>query len=99
MSPDNVAYIAIELSVTSWLVVARLPGAEKPRLHRIEGGDTAALARVDRRAALTRVGQGRRAREGSCRLDAWRPAGVQLVRVPTPDEEGAKRPHRERAQP
>ncbi len=43
MSPDNVAYIAIELSVTSWLVAARLPGAEKPRLHRIEGGDTAAL--------------------------------------------------------
>jgi hypothetical protein len=32
-------------------------------------------------------------------LDAWRPAGVQLVRVPTPDEEDAKRPHRERAQP
>jgi transposase len=43
MSPDNVAYIAIELSVTSWVVAARLPGAEKPRLHRIEGGDTAAL--------------------------------------------------------
>ena len=43
MSPDNVAYIAIELSVASWLVAARLPGAEKPRLHRIEGGDTAAL--------------------------------------------------------
>jgi hypothetical protein len=24
MSPDNVAYIAIELGVTSWLVAARL---------------------------------------------------------------------------
>ena len=34
---------AIELAVSSWLVAARLPGAEKVRLHRIEGGDTAAL--------------------------------------------------------
>src|SRR5205085_10743704 len=30
-------------SVSSWLIAARLPGAEKPRLHRIEGGDMAAL--------------------------------------------------------
>jgi transposase len=35
--------LAIELSASSWLVAARLPEAEKSRLHRIEGGDTTAL--------------------------------------------------------
>ena len=43
MPSENTVYVAIELSVSSWLVAARLPGAEKVRLHRIEGGDTAAL--------------------------------------------------------
>ena len=36
-------HVAIELSVSSWLVAARPPGAEKSRLHHIEGGDTTAL--------------------------------------------------------
>src|SRR5262249_56039604 len=31
------------LSASTWLIAARLPGSEKPHLHRIEGGDTAAL--------------------------------------------------------
>jgi hypothetical protein len=35
--------LAIELSVSTWLVAARVPGSEKPHLHRIDGGDTAAL--------------------------------------------------------
>ncbi len=150
MSPDNVAYIAIELSVTSWLVAARLPGAEKPRLHRIEGGDTAALlgliAELRSRASAkggrlakvvccfeagrdgfwlhrllvahditahilepTSILVNRRARraktdrldaEGMLRvLVAWLGGDRQvcsMVRVPTPDEEDAKRPHRER---
>ena len=43
MPSESTVHIAIELSVSSWLVAARLPGAEKSRLHRIEGGDTAAL--------------------------------------------------------
>ena len=43
MSSENTLHIAIELSLSSWLVAARLPGAEKPRLHRLEGGNTAAL--------------------------------------------------------
>jgi transposase len=150
MSPDNVAYIAIELSVTSWVVAARLPGAEKPRLHRIEGGDTAALlgliAELRLRASAkggrlakvvccfeagrdgfwlhrllvahditahilepTSILVNRRARraktdrldaEGMLRvLVAWLGGDRQvcsMVRVPTPNEEDAKRPHRER---
>ena len=43
MPSENTVHIAIELSLSSWLVAARLPGAEKSRLHRIEGGDTSAL--------------------------------------------------------
>ena len=39
----RVIYLAIELSSSIWLVAAHLPGAEKPKLHRIEAGDTAAL--------------------------------------------------------
>jgi hypothetical protein len=35
--------LAIELSASTWLVAARVPGLEKPRLHRIDGGDMAAL--------------------------------------------------------
>src|SRR5438067_5820779 len=65
MPSESTVHIAIELSVSSWLVAARLPGAEKSRLHRIEGGDTAALLGVVRRASLARVGQaGRGSRRG-----------------------------------
>src|SRR6476619_2584982 len=35
--------LAIELSASTWLVAARVPGLEKPHLHRIDGGDAAAL--------------------------------------------------------
>jgi hypothetical protein len=34
---ENTVYVAIELSVSSWVVAARLPGVEKSRLHRLEG--------------------------------------------------------------
>jgi hypothetical protein len=40
MPSENIIHIAIELSVSSWLVAVRLPGAEKSRLHHITGGDT-----------------------------------------------------------
>jgi transposase len=43
MPSENTVYIAIEPSVSSWLVAARLPGAEKVRLHRVEGGDARAM--------------------------------------------------------
>jgi transposase len=43
MPCENKLHIAIELSFSSWLVASRLLGADKPRLHRIEGGNTAAL--------------------------------------------------------
>src|SRR3954463_6338217 len=43
MPSDNTVHIAIELSFSSWVVAVRLPGAEKSRLHGIEGGDTGAL--------------------------------------------------------
>ena len=45
-SIDNVnptIHLAIELSASSWLIAARLPGSEKPHLHRIDGGNIAAL--------------------------------------------------------
>jgi len=43
MPSETTIHVAIELSVSSWLVAARPPGVEKSRLHRIEGGDTTAL--------------------------------------------------------
>ena len=37
MPSETIVYVAIELSVSSWLVAARLPGTEKARLCPIEG--------------------------------------------------------------
>src|SRR6266508_3227151 len=142
--------LAIELSASTWLVAARVPESDKPHLHRIDGGDTAALLalisslrdRVARRldAAIdvvccfeagrdgfwlhrlltahgvasyvlepTSILVNRRARRAKTdRLDAkgmlrvlaaWLGGDRQvcsMVRVPTPDEEDAKRTHRER---
>ena len=150
MPSENIIHIAIELSVSSWLVAVRLPGAEKSRLHRITGGDTTALLALIaelRARASAKLGQAvevaccfeagrdgfwlhrlltaqgiaayvleptsilvnRRARraktdrldaEGMLRvLAAWLAGDGQIcsmLRVPTPEEEDAKRPHRER---
>ena len=150
MPSENTVHVAIELAVSSWLVAARLPGAEKVRLHRIEGGDTAALLALIaelRSSASRKLGgvaevaccfeagrdgfwlqrllaahgiaahvlepasvlvnrRARRAKtdrldaEGLLRvLAAWLGGDRQvcsMVRVPTPEEEDAKRPHRER---
>ena len=150
MPPENIIRIAIELSASSWLIAARLPGADKSRLYRIEGGDTAALLALIgglRSRAATKLRQtvdvvccfeagrdgfwlhrwltahgvvayvleptsilvNRRARraktdrldaEGMLRvLTAWQAGDKQvcsMVRVPTSEEEDAKRPHRER---
>jgi transposase len=147
---DHVIHLAIELSCATWLVAARLPGDEKPRLHRIGGGDIAGLlalvsslqARVARRLGaaigvvccfeagrdgfwlhrlLTAHGVvshvlepasilvNRRARRAKTdRLDAEGMLRVlaaylggdhqacRMVCVPTPEEEDAKRNHRER---
>src|SRR4051812_50017692 len=38
-----VLFLALELSNSTWLLAAHLPGADKPKLHRIGAGDTAAL--------------------------------------------------------
>lgn len=43
IDPDNIIYIAIELSRSTWLVASRLPGVEKPQSHKIDAGDTTAL--------------------------------------------------------
>jgi transposase len=150
MPSENTVHVAIELSVSSWLVAARLPGIEKPRLRCIKGGDTTALLAliaelrsrawtklsgaaevaccfeagrdgfwlhrlltahgiaayvleptsilVNRRARRTKTD--RLDAEGMLRvLAAWLGGDRQvcsMVRVPTPDEEDAKRPHRER---
>ena len=150
MSSENTVYIAIELSVSSWLVAARLPNTNKARLRRLEGGDTTALLKLTaelRLVASANLGRAvdvaccfeagrdgvwlhrllqahgiaayvleptsilvnRRARRAKTdRLDAegmlrvlatWLGGDRQvcsMVRVPTPDEEDAKRPHRER---
>ncbi len=150
MQSEDTIYVAIELSFSSWLVAVRWPGAEKSRLHRVAGGDTAALLALiaEQRSHLsdklgriahviccfeagrdgfwlqrllsasgvavhvlepTSILVNRRARraktdrldaEGMLRLlSAWLGGDRQLcsmVRVPTPDEEDAKRPHRER---
>jgi transposase len=150
MPSENTVYVAIELSFSSWLVAVRLPGAEKPRLHRVEGGNAAALLALiaeqrshvaaklggtadvaccfeagrdgfwlQRRLSAhgiaayvlepTSILVNRRARraktdrldaEGMLRvLAAWLGGDRQvcsMVRVPTPNEEDAKRPHRER---
>src|SRR3984893_4323808 len=150
MPSETTIHVAIELSVSSWLVATRSSGAEKSRLHHIEGGDTTALLALItelRTRASTKLGKpaevvccfeagrdgfwlhraltahgiaayvleptsilvNRRARraktdrlgaEGMLRvLATWlagdRP-GCSMVRVPTPEEEDAKRPHRER---
>ena len=150
MPSENRVLIAIELSVSSWIVAVRLPGSEKSRLHRVEGGDTTALLALIsdlRSRAETKLRQAvdvaccfeagrdgfwlhrlltahgasayvleptsilvnRRARraktdrldaEGMLRvLAAWLGGDRQIcsiVSVPTPEDEDAKRPHRER---
>ena len=152
MPADNIVYLSIELSVSSWLVAARLPGVEKSRLHRLEGGDAVGLLRAIaelRSKASAKLGStaevaccfeagrdgfwlyrlltahgistyileptsilvNRRAKraktdrldaEGMLRVLATWLAGdrrvCSMVRVPTPDDEDAKRPHREREQ-
>ena len=145
-----VLYLALELSNSAWLIAAQWPGLEKPKLHRIEAGDTVALlafiASLRARVA-TQLGPGvdvtccfeagrdgfwlhrlltangiashvleptsilvnRRARRAKTdRLDAQGLLRVlmahcrgdrqacSMVRVPTPEEEDAKRLHRER---
>jgi len=150
MLPENRILIAIELSLSSWLVAVRLPDAERSRLHHIEGGDRSALLALinDLRSRAstklrhtvdvaccfeagrdgfwlhrlltahgiatyvlepTSILVARRARRAKTdRLDAegmlrvlatWLGGDRQvcsMVRVPTPEEEDAKRPHRER---
>jgi transposase len=46
MTSKHTVYISIELSVSTWLVAARLPGIEKSRLHRLEGGNSTALLKA-----------------------------------------------------
>ena len=150
MPSENLVYVALELSASSWLIAARLPGVEKSQLHRMRAGDTTTLLAVIaelRSRASTKLGRAadlaccfeagrdgfwlqrllmthrittyvleptsilvnRRARraktdrldaEGMLRvLAAWLGGDrrvCSMVRVPTPDEEDAKRPHRER---
>jgi transposase len=147
---DTTMYLALELSRSSWLAAARLPGAEKVVMHRIAAGDVAnILGFVARQRARAEARLGARVRIVSCfeagpdgfwlhrvllaggienhvveptsilvsrrarraktdRLDAEGLLRVlaaydrgdlqvcSVLRVPTPEEEDAKRPHRER---
>ncbi len=59
MPSTNTVHVAIELSSSTWLIAALLPGTEKSRQHRVEGGDgTALLALLAelRQQASTRLG-------------------------------------------
>jgi transposase len=150
MSSKTTIYVAIELSASSWLVAARLPGIKKARIDRLESGDTMGLLKIIadlRSQGSTKLGMtadlaccfeagrdgfwlhrwltvngvtayvleptsilvNRRARRAKTdRLDAegmlrvlanWLDGDRQvcsMVVVPTPEEEDAKRPHRER---
>jgi len=150
MSSKTAIYVAIELSASSWLVAARLPGIKKARIDRLESGDTMGLLKIIadlRSQGSTKLGMtadlaccfeagrdgfwlhrwltvngvtayvleptsilvNRRARRAKTdRLDAegmlrvlanWLDGDRQvcsMVVVPTPEEEDAKRPHRER---
>lgn len=58
MPSENIIHLAIELSVSSWLVAVRLPGAEKSRLHRITGGDTTALLALTACTRFSQAGPG-----------------------------------------
>ena len=74
MPSENKVLIAIELSVSSWFVAAQLPGSEKSRLHRVEGGDTTALLaliRDLRSRAETKLGH---AADVACCFEAGRDA-------------------------
>lgn len=82
MPSEKIVHIAIELGFSSWLVAARLPGAEKPRLHRVAGGDTTALLALIaelRSRTSTKLGQ---AVEVACCFEAGRD-GVWLHRFLT----------------
>jgi transposase len=150
VSSKTTIYVAIELSASSWLVAARLPGIKKVRIDRLESGDTAGLLKIiaDFRSQVsttlgmtadlaccfeagrdgfwlhrlltanavatyvlepTSILVNRRARRAKTdRLDAegmlrvlanWLDGDRQIcsmVVVPTPEEEDAKRLHRER---
>lgn len=147
---QNIVTVAIELSRSTWLIAAHVPGVEKPRFHKIAAGDTTALlsllsllqGRVLDRLGLapavsccfeagrdgfwlhrllsahgivnhvlepTSILVNRRARRAKTdRLDAQGMLRVlaaylqgdrqvcSMVRVPTPQQEDAKRIHRER---
>lgn len=147
---DTTMYLALELSRSSWLAAARLPGGEKAALHRMAAGDTPTLlafiaqhkARAEARLGApvrvvscfeagpdgfwlhrvllangvcnhvvepTSILVSRRARRAKTdRLDAQGLLRVlaahdrgdrqvcSVLRVPTPEQEDAKRPHRER---
>ena len=75
-------YLAIELSASTWLVAARLPGSDKIGMHRMDAGDTAALAR---RAKTDRLDA-----QGLLRVLTAYHQGERhvcnVVRVPTPNE-------------
>ena len=148
-SSDTTLHVAIELSTSLWLVAVQLPGSNKPRMHRVAGGDTTALLTLlddlRRRSGTkesdveidccfeagrdgfwlhrlltangvrswvvepTSILVNRRARRAKTdRLDAvgllrvlasYLDGDLQvcsMVQVPTPEEEDAKRPSRER---
>ncbi len=81
MPSETTIHVAIELSVSSWLVATRPPGAEKSRLHHIEGGDTTVLLALIaelRTRASTKLGK---PAEVACCFEAGRDVPRQSERA------------------
>ena len=80
-----VLFLALELSKSAWLLAAHPPGADKPKLHRIEAGDTAALlatiaalrARVAGESGT--AADGRASRASPARRPTWPAASRRAV--------------------
>lgn len=75
-----VVYLAIELSVSSWVVACRQPANEKIKMHRMEAGDCETLLTLIsdlRRKAAAEFGGSRSNSSGQSL-----PGVVQVARLP-----------------
>src|SRR4051794_32424693 len=75
-----VLFLALELSKSAWPLAAHLPGADKPKLHRIEAGDTAALLATIAALRARVAGESGTAVDVACCFEAGR-GGFRLHRA------------------
>src|SRR4051794_22902989 len=99
-----VLFLALELSKPAWLLAAHLPGADKPKLHRIEAGDTAALLATITALRARVAGESGTAVDVACCFEAgrdgfWLHRLLTANRAPRPLPEPATLPGRPPAPP